>query len=146
MPASTGFVGKGVTLEIDDGASTFTGVINLSTVNISGRDAEEIDFTHLGSTGSYREFQQGFKDPGTLEFQVQFDPTSGTHDGSTNGLEGLLNSGANRSFRLNYVPKGERHVGTGFIKGVNVSVGLDNAVTADVTLRVSGQMTLETIV
>lgn len=146
MPASTGFTGRTCTLEIDDGAATYTAVINVNTINFTGRDAEEIDFTHLTSDGGFRELQQGFKDPGQIEFQAQFDPASATHNASTNGIEGLLNSGVNRAWRINYVPKSLRHAGTGFIKASNISVGVDNAVTMDVTIRVSGATTIEAIV
>lgn len=139
MPASTGKTGRQVYIMIEG-----TEVANVNAIGFDGRDAEEIDFTHLRSTGGYRELKQGFKDPGTINLTLQFDPTHATHNGSTNGIEGLLNSGTEINWEIVFDDAGwaVSYSGVGFIKANSINIGVDNAVEAQVTLRVSGASTL----
>ena len=104
MTTSSGKTGRGVTIEISDGASpaAFTAIANVTSIQLSGRDAAEIDFTTLQSTGGFRELRQGFKDPGQLACEYHFDPTNATH---TN-LLGLFLSGDLFEFQINYSAAG----------------------------------------
>ena len=64
--------------------------------------AEEVDVTTLDA-GDYRDYIQGFKDPGECEITVIFDPGIASHDESADGLVGLFTSGDVREcyIRLN---------------------------------------------
>jgi hypothetical protein len=138
MPASTGKTGRNVYMTIET-----VELINVKSISVEGRDSEEIDFTHLRSEGGYRELQQGFKDPGTVNMTLQFDPTNVTHNTSTNGIEGLLNSGNEIDWTIDFTDAGWAMIwhGVGFIKSNSVSISVDGAIEATVSLRISGATT-----
>ena len=138
MPASTGKTGRLVYIKVNG-----TEVANVKTIGLDGREAEEIDFTHLRSEGGYREFRQGFKDPGTISLALQFDPTHATHGQTGNGIEALLDSGADITWEIVFDDAGWAisWSGAGFIKGNAVNIAVDGAIEATATIRVSGATT-----
>lgn len=138
MAASTGKTGRYVYLTIEG-----VEVANVVGIGLDGRDAEEIDFTHLRSTGGFRELRQGFKDPGSINLTLHFDPTHATHSSATNGIEGLLNSGTEIDWAIVYTDAGwsKTHSGVGFIKSNNINVTVDGPIEASATIRVSGATT-----
>lgn len=146
MTASTGKVGKAVTFQIDLVASPVTWITigNVVSINQTGRQADEIDFTHLGSTGDYREFRQGFKDGGSVGVDFHFDPTLASHIG-TNGLLGLFNSGVVFNWRINFAATGWLWglIGTGFVSNPgDLDVTVDGPINGSATVRVTGATTL----
>lgn len=139
MTASTGKTGRGVTLELSDGASpaVYVALANVKSIGFGGRDAEEVDFTHLGSSGGFRELRQGYKDPGSITFELHADPTNPTHQ----SLVSLFLSGAQIDFRINYTGAGWNvcEYGEGFIKNPgDVTINPTDPVGGSGTLRVSG--------
>lgn len=149
MVASTGATGKGVKFEIDLVASpvTWITIANARSVSFTGRQADEIDFTHLGSTGAYRELRQGFKDGGTVNIEVHFDPTQTSHVG-TNGLLGLFNSGTVFNWRINFSPTWAfALVGQGFVQNPgDIEANVDGPIAGQATVRVTGQSDLVAVV
>lgn len=146
MTASTGVTGAGVAFKVGDGGGTevFTTVANVKDVKINGRSVEEVDFTHLGSTGGYKEFRPGFKDPGNIQFTMHFDPTHLTHGSGARGIEGMLNSGLVFNFEIDYsaTGKAKKFTGKGFVKSDDISVTVADPLSADVTIRVTGPLSL----
>jgi predicted secreted protein len=143
MVASTGKTGRSVVFKIGDQESpeNYTTVANVSSINLTGRQADEIDFTHLASTGGFRELQQGFKDPGTIQLSLHFDPTNATHDNSAAGIEGLLNSGTEFNWQIDFsgvTGWSDIMTGRGYVQGSDINVTVDDPITADVTVRVTG--------
>lgn len=143
MAASTGKTGRGVVFKIGDSESpaNFTQVANVASINLTGRQADEIDFTHLSSTGGFRELQQGFKDPGTIQLSLQFDPNSTTHDDSAAGIEGLLNSGTEFDWQIDFSGVSgwtDVMTGRGYVQGSDINITVDDPITADVTIRITG--------
>lgn len=146
MTISTGVVGLGVVFKVGDGGGTqiFTEVANVTDIKVGGRTVEEIDFTHLSSTGGYKEFRPGFKDAGTISFNMHFDPVHVTQNGSARGIEGLLNSGAVFDFKIDFANTGKNKMftGSGFIKTDDIDVSATNPLTAAVTVRITGPLAL----
>lgn len=139
MTESTGKTGRGVTLEIGDGESpeSFVAVANVTSISPSGRDSEEIDFTHLGSTGGFREFRQGFKDPGQLNVDYHFSPDEPSH---TAILDQWL-SGVVFSWRINFAGAGWSWYlqGEGFVKNPgDLSINVNDPIQGTSTIRVTG--------
>lgn len=139
MTASTGKTGRGVAFEVGDGNSptTFTAIANVKSVAFTGREAEEVDFTHLGSTGGFREMRQGFKDPGSIALDLHFDPTNLTHQ----ALMAQFIAGTNLDFRINYSGAGWNmcEYGSGFVKNPgDVSINPTDPIGGSATFRVSG--------
>ena len=151
MVASTGNTGKGVMFQIDLAASpvSWITVANVRSISPTGRTADEIDFTHLLSTGSYREFRQGFKDGGSINLDVHFDPTDASHIG-TSGLLGLFNSGEVFNWRINFSGADADWdvalVGTGFVSNPgDLDINVDGPITGSASVRVTGESTIEDV-
>ena len=141
MTVSTGRVGLGTVLKIGDGESpeVFTAVVNVTGINMSGRSVEEVDFTHLASTGGFREFRPGFKDPGELSLTCHYDPTNATLNGST-GLEYLLNQGTVFNWEIDMTLAGFAYklAGSGYVSGGDFTFTGEDPINYEVTIRVSG--------
>ena len=148
MPASTGKTGRGVAFQIDLVASpvTWVTITNVRSISFTGRQADEIDFTHLLSEGAYREFQQGFKDAGTITLDGQFDATAASHIG-TNGVLGLFNAGTTFNWRINFSPLWAfAMVGSGYFQNPgDITVDVDNPIGFQPVVRVTGQSNLAAV-
>lgn len=148
MTTSTGKTGGGVVFQVALNLTSpvvWSSVANVSTINQTGRTADEIDFTHLASTGGYRELRQGFKDGGTVGVEFHFDPTDTSQIGSTRGLLGLFNSGTVFYWRINFAGAGWDWAlrGQGFVANPgDINVNVDGPITGSGTIRVTGATTL----
>lgn len=146
MTTSTGKTGQGVAFQISDGASTptWTSFTNVRSINPTGKQADEIDFTHLLSTGGYRELRQGFKDGGTINVEYHFDPTDDTHIATT-GFIGLFNNGTVFTWRINFTGAGWAYAltGSGFCSNPgDIDINVDGPITASATIRVTGAVSI----
>lgn len=140
MPESTGKTGRGITFELEDNESPtgWLAIANATSINITGMNAEEVDFTHLGSSGGFREFRQGFKDPGTVAVEYHFTPTEPSH---VQLLEDWLD-GTVKNWRINYTGAGWNYyrTGRGFVQNPGDSnVTVNDPVTGSSTIRVTGE-------
>ena len=124
----------GTTLKVN--SKSVGGVTSIDGVSVS---ADEIEVTALDNSTGYREFLQGFKDGGEVS-------VSGFLDGVDNGqaeLYTLLESGASTTVLIIFPSAiGKTWTFTAFVKEFTTGVDVDNAITFDVTLRVSGQPVL----
>lgn len=139
MAVSTGKTGRGVIFQVSDGASppVWLTVANATAINNSGRDAAEIDFTHLGSTGGFREFRQGFKDPGSVSIDYHFDPTNASHQ----EILDLWLSGEVFTWRINFAANGWNQAlqGQGYFQNPgDITIDVDNPIAGSSTVRVTG--------
>jgi len=140
MTASTGKTGRGVKFYVLDASSSpavYTQIANVTGVNIQGRNAAEIDFTHLGSTGGYREFQQGFKDAGTIQVNFHFDITDVSH----NLIADLFDAGSTIAWRVDFTALGWNFfwIGNGFIQNPgDTDINVDGPITGAGTIRITG--------
>jgi predicted secreted protein len=141
MPASTGFTGRGAYLNVGDGGSpeVFAQMANVTTIGVTGRTAEEIDFTHLLSEGGYREFRQGFKDAGTMNLTVHWNPSEASHI----SVEDLLASGEVIGFEVVVPAASAKLVGQGYIQGSEINITVGDPVTNEVTIRVTGPLDIQ---
>lgn len=139
MSLSTGKTGRGVKFEISDGSSpaAFLAIANATSITINGRNAEEIDFTHLMSDGGFREFRQGFKDAGTISVEYHFNPEEQSHA----DMLALWLSGELIDWRLNFEGAGwDVHlVGKGFVQNpADITVNVGDPISGNATIRCSG--------
>lgn len=149
MVASTGKTGQGVQFQIDlvGSPATWVTIGNVRSINPTGRNAEEIDFTHLMSTGGYREFRQGFKDGGTIGVEFHFDPTEDSHVGTT-GLLGLFNAGTVFNWRINFSNAGWAFAlqGQGFVQNPgDIDINGDGPITGSATVRNTGATSIAAV-
>lgn len=131
----------GTKLKVGTGSSAKV-VGGLTAINGVEVTADTIDVTDLGNTSGYREKVAGFKDAGEVT-------CSGFFDGGDAGqqeLNTLLASGASASYEILFPTAiGMHWTFTGVVVGLSTSTDVDNAVTFDVTIAVSGAPTLEAV-
>jgi predicted secreted protein len=109
---------------------------------IGGLDlsADTIDTTVLDSTGGYKEFIGGFKDGGEVSISGFFNPAD------TNGQIAVYNafqSGAVNTFQILFPSAmGASWDFSGVVTGINTGAALEDAVSFEATIKVSGQPSL----
>lgn len=102
-----------------------------------------IDSTTRDVPNYWRTFLRGYKDAGELTFNVAYDPSLATH-GSATGLIGDFNQDSGTifaAFRMEF-PDATESTFDGFLTGFEETGDLDALLTADVTVKISGQPVL----
>ncbi len=146
MTTSTGKTGRGVFFEMSDGQSppNWTTVANPTQVSPTGRTSEEIDFTTLLSTGGFKEFRQGFKDPGSIAVDYHFDVTDPSHQALLDRwLSGLV-----FECRINFSAVGWNYalVGLGYVKDPgDLTIDVSNPIKGVSTIRFTGETQFQPI-
>lgn len=109
--------------------------------------SDEVEVTTLDA-GDFRQYIQGFKDPGECQLTVIYDPALTTHKDAPDGLWGLFKSGEVRdcAIRMNSSATGDATWANfqAFIR--DWSFGALNASdpqTVQPTFRITGPITLE---
>ncbi|WP_224722967.1 phage tail tube protein [Paenibacillus vietnamensis] len=125
----------GTVLQI--GANSVAGLTSIGGLELS---AETIDVTTLASNGGYREFIGGFKDGGEVSVSGFFEP------GDTNGQMAMytaFQAGTTDAYSIIF-PAGLGATWTfnGVVTGFSTSVDLEEAVTFEATIKVSGAPSL----
>jgi len=106
-----------------------------------------VDVTTLDA-GDYRDYLQGFKDPGECQLTVLFDPALADQDESADGLFGLFTSGETRDWVIRFnssVAVGGESFGTfqGFIRDWSFgALNPDDPQEVQPTIRIVGPITL----
>lgn len=125
------------------GTKLFIGVNSIAELtSISGLElsGETIDTTSLDSTGGYRTFIQGFKDGGEVSISGHFNPAD------TNGQYALFtgfSNGTVTSFKITFPSSmGAEWTFNGVVTGYTTGAELENTVTFEATIKVSGQPSL----
>lgn len=117
--------------------STETAIGKLTTIGEIAQDSEEIDVTTLDSTGAYREFLPGFKDPGSLPLEGYYAPG----DTSQKKLNTLYQNGNTASWAIEF-SDGSRLTFNAFVKGVTFGpTSVEGVPGFGATLRLTGVVT-----
>lgn len=123
---------------------TYTDVAQVSSIGSIAITADEVEVTTLDNTSGFREYLQTFKDAGELPLTLVWDPALPTHGETAGGLWGLSQSGEVRPFQIEF-PTTPAYTADfeGFVKTFPLpSLTPDDALTAEVSIRVSGTVTL----
>lgn len=134
--ASNAFAGVGTLFRRWSG----TAWVNIAEVNsISGptMSRDTIDVTSLDSTGGYREFIAGFRDPGTVQLSMNF--TRDTFDMMKLDFE---NNDA-QNYEI-YLPDDEKTSleFSGLVTELPIEITADDKVTSTATIKITGQVTV----
>ena len=136
----TKYAGHDVDLNVDmDGGTTYTTIAQIGDLSGPSISRNAIDVTTRDTTPAFwREFIKGFKDGGEITFTLMFDPSETTH-GTTSGflkdfeVDGTVIPAWQMAF-----PDGTNATFDGLLSSFDVSSPLDDALTADVTVKISG--------
>jgi hypothetical protein len=142
------FTGKGGALMLKTSGATpaFVNVGQVQEIGSIDITADEVEVTTLDA-GDYRDYIQGFKDPGESQITVIFDAGLAEHGEEADGLWGIFQSGEVRDWAIkwNSSAVGGSTYGTfqAFIRDWSFgAVNANDAQTASPTLRLRGAITL----
>lgn len=102
-----------------------------------GMTRDFIDVTNLGSTGGYREYISGYRDGGELTFTINFiyagynNMKSDFDSDNSTVYDVVLPDAGNTTLSFN-----------GYVTSMPLNIAPDDAVTCDITIKITGQVTL----
>lgn len=134
----------GTLLQIGDGGGPEVFTTIAEVVEVGGPDLklDTIDATSHGSTGGWEEVVGGILRSGEVSLSINYVPTAGTHNNTT-GLLRDMRLRTKRNFRLVFPDAGATTWSfTALVTGFKPNAAHDDKLSADVTLKISGQPTL----
>lgn len=131
--------GVGAQFKRGDGESneSFTAVAEVNSIDGPTMTKSFIDVTSLDSTGGYREFIGGFRDAGEVTLNMNF-----SRDGYDD-MKDDFESDSARNFQIVMPDTGETTFEfAALVTSVPLAITPDDKITAAVTLKLSGQVTM----
>lgn len=139
--------GPGFLLQLGDSegdAGTFTTVAEVKDITGPQVSLDVIDVTNQDSPGGYEEIIPSIRRAGEVDFDVNFDPTSGTHDEIT-GLVYLANNKVKRGWRLQMQDSSNHYWSfDAYVVGLQMKAPVAGVLAATTKLRITGQPTIKT--
>jgi predicted secreted protein len=127
---------------------TLIALFNVSFITIAqvrsivgpGMSADMIDTSHHSTLNFWRTFVAGFKSPGEVTLDLLFDPVDITHADLVGGLLGELNNGNVGSYEITFPDvANSTFTFSALVSAYEVSAPHEDALTASITLTVTGQ-------
>ena len=134
----------GTLLQIGDGGSpeAFTTIAEVTEIGGPSLALDPLDVTSHESPGAFREFVGGLLDGGEVTSTINYVPTGGTHDATT-GLIADMIARTVRNFQLIFPDVGTTTWSlSALITAFEPAEPVDDRLSAEVTLKVTGQPTL----
>jgi len=118
--------------------SAWVAIGQINSIDGPGMSRDTIDVTSLGSTGGYRQFIAGFRDAGTIQLAMNF--TRLNYELMKTDFE----SDSLQNYRI-VLPDTEATTieFEGLVTELPLSIPADDKITADVTIKISGQVDLD---
>ena len=131
---STACAGVGTKFRRWDGAN-WDDIAEINSITVPSMSSDTLDVTSLDSTGGYREFITGFRNPGTVTLAMNF--TRDTYDimkadfesDSLQNYEIFLSDVENTSIEFE-----------GLVTELPLEIPADDKITANATIQISGQV------
>ena len=136
---SNAFSGVGTSFKAGDGASSesFTAIAEVNSIDGPNKTRSTIDVTSLDSTGGYREFIASFRDAGEVTLSMNF-----TRDGYDE-MNDFFELATTRNYQIVLSDTGATTFDfAAYVTALGMAVPMDDKVTASVTLKISGQVTM----
>lgn len=140
-------VAFGTILAYGDGENveTFTKIGQMKDISGPNMSRDTIDVTNHDSPGGYREFLASIRDGGEITFAVEYDPGDSTHDQDT-GLLYLFGLDVRTNFQLIFPVESDNgywgYTFSGLVTVFFPKEPVDGSITADITIKVGGAVTL----
>ena len=133
MP-SNAIAGVGTLFRRYNGTDAWVNLAEINSITGPNKSRETIDVTSLDSVGGYREFIASFRDGGTVQLAMNF--TRATYELMNTDFE----SDATQTYEI-VLPDSEKTSleFIGLVTELPLSISTDDKVTADVTIKVTGQ-------
>jgi Lambda phage tail tube protein, TTP len=141
------YTGLGGKLFIGTAGATpvYTEIAQVASIGSVAITADEVEVTTLDNTSGFREYLTTFKDAGELPVTLVWDPALPTHGPTAEGLWALMLSQEIRPFKIEFPTKPTSYEATfeASVKSFPTpAMTPDDALTADVSLRVTGTVDL----
>lgn len=115
--------------------TTENNVAQVRNISGPGVSANDVDTTTLDSSSNYRTFACGLLDPGEVTFSIVYDPTDGTHT----RLADYMGERYTATWKIAQGSSGGTlQTFSGYVKGMSREVPMDDVITCDVTVKVTG--------
>jgi hypothetical protein len=139
------------------GTSDFRDALNVRDIAGPTAESDEVECTNFSSTNNYREFLVGMIDPGEITFNVCWE-TEPLSEGSAGAwfdtatsliwpheqITTLFENRTNTSWRI-VLPTTTKIISfNGRVRAFQPNIPVDDVITADVTVRLSGAITWPT--
>jgi len=113
--------------------SAWAAIAEINSISGPSMSRDTIDVTSLSSSGGYREFISGFRNPGTVQLSMNF--TRATYDLFKTDFE----SNVSKNYRILF-PDSETTLleFIGLVTELPINITADDKITADVTIQVTG--------
>jgi hypothetical protein len=129
-------IGYGSVLVVNTSTGGEVNVAQVHSISGPGVSGNDVDTTTLDSSSNYRTFVAGLLDPGELTFGLVYDPTAVSHT----RLARYMNARYSATWKVMQGSSGGTLTTfSGYIKGMSREVPMDDLITCDVTVKVSGK-------
>jgi len=130
----------GTILKAGDAANNVEDIANVTSISGPGLTLETIDVTNHSSASNWREFIGGLKDGGEVNIDISYEPAGATHKNAAGGLLYFLTTRAIAYFSLTFPNTGVNTVWsfTALVASFEPSIAVGDALTASVTLKITG--------
>lgn len=139
---SNAFSGVNTSFQRGNGSSgteTYTAIAEVNSISGPNKSRDTIDVTSLDSSGGYREFIGGFRDGGEVSLEMNF--TLDTY----NTLNDDFEDEASHNYQIVFGDTGATTFQfAGYVTAIGSNVPMDDKVTASITIKISGQVTIST--
>jgi predicted secreted protein len=132
--ASNAIAGVGTVFQRWSG-SGWVAIAEVNSISGPTMSRDTIDVTSLDSTGGYREFIAGFRDPGTVQLTMNF--TNVTYDLMKTDFE----DDTQQTYEI-VLPDNSSLEFIGLVTELPIEVPTDDKITSTVTIKISGQVVL----
>jgi hypothetical protein len=135
MAKSVGYGSVLIVCSSSDG-TTENNVANVRNISGPGVSGNDIDTTTMDSSSNYRTFAAGLLDPGEVTFSLVYDPTAASH--------ARLARYMGKKYAANWKVALGSSGGTlttfsGYVKGMSREIPMDDVISCDVTVKVTGK-------
>jgi predicted secreted protein len=141
---TSGIWAHGTLLKIGDGGDpeSFTTITEVTDIGGPSLEMNTIEMTSHDSVDGWAEFVGGILDAGEVTFSINYIPTDSTHDAGTGLIKDMADRTV-RNFQLVF-PDGSSTTWSFSALVTNFEPGepVDDKLSADVTLKISGKPTL----
>jgi len=115
----------------------FSAIAEINSIQGPNKSRSIIDATSLGSTGGYREFIASFRDAGQVELEMNFTRAGYSDMNDDFELDTLVN------YQIVLPDTGNTTLDfAGLVINLGMGIPMDNKITAPVTIKISGEVTL----
>lgn len=134
--------GPGFLLQLGSTAGqggSFVTIAEVKDITGPGVSLDVIDVTNQDSAGGYEEVIPSIRRAGEVDFDVNFNPANGTHDGTT-GLLYLANNKVKRGWRLQLQDTGSHYWAfDAYVVSFQTKAPVAGVLAGTTKLRVTGQ-------